>query len=231
MAIAAPGQWTRRTGAAPLVRSVDLGDPRWDVEVASTVLTEGERARAARGTPAVRRRRILVRAGLRRVLAELLDVPATAVEIRSDQGRPVLPATDLQVSCSASGEVALLAVARGCVGVDVQRHREEDVRDAAEEGWLAAAESAAIAALPENERAEAVTRAWTQKEAVLKARGTGMRRPPVDVVTPGSPRGVVGSLHLMPVPVRPGYVASLAVGPEPVTLPLDPLPLLPGGAR
>jgi 4'-phosphopantetheinyl transferase len=174
---------------------------------------------------------VLVRAALRRLLAELLDVAPADVVLRSDGGRPVPDGTGLQVSCSASADLALLTVADRAVGIDVQVHRDDEARDAVAEGWLAPAELAVIAALPARERPLAVTRAWTQKEAVLKARGTGVRRLPVDVVTPGAARGFVGALHLAPVPVPPGYVASIATGaPAVLNLP-DPAPLTPGGAR
>ncbi|RBY75298.1 4-phosphopantetheinyl transferase [Geodermatophilus sp. TF02-6] len=222
---------SRGAAAAPvLLRSLDLSDRRWDLAAEAACLSDAERARADQGVPAVRRRRILVRAGLRRVLGGVLGTAPADVPLRTDGGRPFLPGDRLRFSCSASGDVALLAVTRGCpVGVDVQHHRDEDVRAAAGEGWLADEELARIAGLSAGERPAVVTRARTQKEAVLKARGTGVRRPPVDVVTPVTERGWIGALHLSPVPVPSGYVASLAAG-VPVDPDLvDPVALSPGG--
>ena len=232
------GQTSERLVAHPApppmitVRVLDLTDPTWDLAVAAADLTEGERARADRGVPPVRRRRLLVRSGLRRVLGHLLDVAPRDVPLQTVGGRPTLPGSGLGLSCSASGGVALVAVAAGAtVGVDVERHRDDAAADAVAEDWLAPAEHARLAVLPEPDRHRAVTRCWAQKEAVLKAEGTGLRRPPADVVTPVTDTGRVGPWWLAPVAVPEGYVASLAgdvpLGPDP----LDVVRLPPGGPR
>ncbi len=211
---------------------LDLADPGWDLAAAAADLTGGEQARADRGVPAVRRRRLLVRSALRRVLGRLLDVAPRDVPLHTVGGRPTLPGSGLELSCSASDGVALVAVAAGAtVGVDVQRHRDEEAAEAAAEGWLAPAEHARLAALPGPDRLRAVTRCWTHKEAVLKALGTGLRRSPVGVVTPVAGSGRVGPWWLTPVTVPEGYVASLAcdapLGPDP----LDVVRLTPGDHR
>ncbi|RBY77689.1 4-phosphopantetheinyl transferase [Geodermatophilus sp. TF02-6] len=193
------------------LRVLDLTDPGWDVAAAAADLSPAERARADRGTPAVRRRRVLVRSALRSLLGGLLDLPARAVPLQTDRGRPFLVGCGLSFSCSAGGDVALVAVSADvCVGVDVERCSGEDAAVAAGEGWLAPVEQARIAALPPSARPGAVTRCWTQKEAVLKARGTGILRPPSDVVTPVADAGWIGPWWVAAVPVPPGHLASLA---------------------
>ena len=221
------------SAAAPVVlRVVDLADPRWDVAAEAGCLDDDERARAGRGTDAVRRRRVLVRACLRRVLGDLLGTGPADVPLRSDDGRPFLSGDPLRFSCTASADLALVAVARrGLVGVDVQRHRPEEARDAAAEDWLSDVELARLRALGDEDRPTAVTRAWTQKEAVAKARGTGILRSPVDLVTPVADRGRVGGLFLAPVPVPSGYVASLATSVPPDPDAINPVALTPGGTR
>jgi 4'-phosphopantetheinyl transferase len=103
-------------------------------------------------------------------------------------------------------------VARGtAVGVDVQRHRDAEAREAAAEGWLAPVEQARLARLAPQDRWPATTRCWTQKEAVLKGLGVGLRRSPATVVTPVAPSGRSGEWSLAPVGVPAGLVASLAV--------------------
>ncbi|WP_091365004.1 4'-phosphopantetheinyl transferase family protein [Geodermatophilus telluris] len=196
---------------------LDLTDGRWDVPRAAALLSSAERARAERGTPAVRRRRVLVRAVLREVLGELLATAPGEVPLDRRDGRPVLAGaaagSGLDVSCSTGDGLALVAVAHGTrVGVDVEPQREQDWRDAAAEGWLAPAEVAAVAALPPAERAGALTRRWTQKEAVLKAEGVGLRRDPATVPTPGGDAGRAGAWELVAVPVPDGHLASLATG-------------------
>jgi 4'-phosphopantetheinyl transferase len=214
------------------LRCLDLTDPRWDETAAAADLTAAELSRAARGVPEVRRRRVLVRSALRRILGELLDVPSRAVPLRLDAaGRPHLPGHDLHVSCSASDGVALVVVARGPVGVDVQRHRDGEAAAGLDEDWLAPQELHRIHALPERWRLVAVTRCWTQKEAVLKARGTGIRHLPVDVVTPVSASGRIGRWWVAPVTVPAGYVATLASDVPLGTLVPDAAGVVPGGVR
>jgi len=215
------------------LRVIELTHPGWDLATATADLTDGERARADRGVASVRRRRLLVRSGLRRVLGGLLDVAPRDVPLVTVDGRPTLPGSGLGLSCSASGGVALVAVAAGAtIGVDVQRHRDEEAADAADEGWLAPAEQARLALLPPGpDRLRAVTRCWTQKEAVLKARGTGLRHPLDEVVTPVSATGKVGAWWLTSVTAPEGYVASIACDAPLGPRPLDASPLIPGGPR
>ena len=192
---------------------IDLADDRRQEFAAETHLSESERRRACRGTGAVRRRRILLRAGLRQALGGLLDLPPAEVPLVEDDGRPLVGGDrQLHVSCSASGRVGLVAIVAGSeVGVDVQEHHEQDARAASVEGWLAPAEELALGRLPAAGRPLAVTRAWTQKEAVLKGLGLGLRRHPATVVTPMAAAGRVGDWVLRPVRVRPGHVATVAV--------------------
>ena len=192
---------------------IDLADDRRQESVALTHLHDSERQRASRGTGAVRRRRILLRAGLRQALGELLGLPPAEVPLVEDDGRPKVSSDrDLRVSCSASGRVGLVAIVAGsAVGVDVQEHHEEDARTAAEEGWLAPVEERGLRRLPSADRALAVTRCWTQKEAVLKGLGLGLHQRPATVVTPLAQAGRIGDWVARPVPVLPGYVATVVI--------------------
>ena len=175
-------------------------------------LSADERRYAASGTPEVRRRRIALRAGLRRVLGEILDLPPALVPLRPTAGgRPQidLAAGGLDVSCSAAGPLGLLAVARGLrIGIDVEPVRAWD--DATlDEGWLSPTEAAQLATLPTSVRGTAAARCWTRKESMLKAVGIGLAMPPgtVDV---GFVRERVADWSLVPVAVPDGYVATLA---------------------
>jgi 4'-phosphopantetheinyl transferase len=202
---------------------IDLGDDSRQEAVAVTHLHARERRRASAGTGAVRRRRILLRAALRQVLGNLLDLPPTAVPLIEDAGRPLVdgyPA--LSLSCSASGRVGLVAISAGReLGVDVQEHRDDEARAAAGEGWLAPAEELALRRLPATARLHATTRCWTQKEAVLKGLGVGLHRRPVTVLTPVAENGRIGDWAVRSVPVPTGHVASIAV-----RTPLDEIALV-----
>lgn len=185
-----------------------------DLESAATLLTPDERARADRGNSAVRRRRIAMRAALRTVLGQELEcAPGDVPLVATAYGRPCLdlPAPIWDVNCTGSDDLGLIVVARGSrVGIDVEAVRPWTEETAAE-GWLSEGEVAALRALPLSERALVATRCWTQKEAVLKAVGSGLSFPPVDVPTsPGCAGGRSGDWVLSPVHVPPGFVATLA---------------------
>jgi 4'-phosphopantetheinyl transferase len=200
------------------VRLVDLGAGGDVLTLAESFLTADELARARRGTPPVHRRRVLLRAALRSALGAQLAMDPGSVPLgTSPTGRPfpASPAGDavLDVSCSASGTLGIVVVGHACrVGVDVERVGtwSPEVLD---EGWLSADEREALLVLPPAARAEAASRSWTQKEAVLKARGTGLGEHPATVVTEiGRRVGVVDGWGITDVHVPDGWVASLAVG-------------------
>lgn len=207
-------------GALPAAVDVRIVDLLADGEVllrAEAVLSPAELARARRGVPAVRRRRVLLRAALRTAIADELGTDAVSVPLEtSPAGRPHLPGPDgrelLQVSCSASGGVGVVVVSRERrVGVDVQQV-EPWHPDVLAEGWLTDAEQTALTGLPPAARPQALARAWTQKEAVLKGRGTGLTGPPAEPETViGRDEGRLDGWALTDVPVPPGWVASLAI--------------------
>ncbi|MGY1820419.1 4'-phosphopantetheinyl transferase family protein [Geodermatophilus sp. SYSU D00079] len=203
---------------------------------AAAVLTAGERASADRGAPPVRRRRIALRAALRTVLAQVLGRAPEDVPLVTDpSGRPRLdlPAPLWDVNCSRSDDLGLVVLARGLrVGIDVERISPW-TGATAQEGWLSPSEVSAVQALPPAERARAAARSWTQKEAVLKAQGTGLSTPPAGVTVSRDRRGTrSGPWTLAAVAVPPAYEASLACSaPVPLDGPaLVPL-LLPDPAR
>jgi 4'-phosphopantetheinyl transferase len=194
---------------------VDLTDDAALPE-AETWLTPDELARARRGTPAVHRRRVLLRAALRVALGNELGLPPDLVPLATTPlGRPVVATPgDLDASCSASGALGIVAVGRRRIGIDVEAVAPWSAA-VLDEGWLAAEERRALLRLPEAARAVAVTRCWTQKEAVLKAVGSGLRGDLAATVTEvGRTDGEVAGWQVHDVPVPHGWVASLAVAPE-----------------
>lgn len=220
----------RGSGRA-MVWTVDLSDARWDVEEAAGTLLPAELRRADLAAPAVRRRRILLRAALRRALADVLGTAPSAVPLVVDRGRPLLhpeSRPQLGISCSASAGMGLVALTSGApVGVDVQGVSGEGLARACAEGWLTPREERAIARLPVPDQATAVARCWTQKEAVLKGETVGLHRSPATIESPVSSTGRCGRWWLLPVDVPAGSVATLAVAarrsPRVVVRPLTPV--------
>ncbi|GGM15633.1 hypothetical protein GCM10010129_69820 [Streptomyces fumigatiscleroticus] len=149
------------------------------------VLDEDERRRAAAlRRPAERALYVAAHGALRRVLGTYLGLPAASVPLTrlpcpgcgGPHGRPAVagPAgADLHFSLSHSGGLALLALARVPVGVDVERVPGPALAEDAARS-LHPAERAELARVSPGSRPGAFARCWTRKEACLKATGEGL---------------------------------------------------------
>jgi 4'-phosphopantetheinyl transferase len=150
-----------------------------------------EKARAAAFVfPADRHRYQVAHVMLRRVLAGHLGTDPSRLTFGRQRcptcggpsGKPVLvvpvwgddpPGTPgLSFSLAHSGEAVAIAVARGPVGIDVEREATGCVCSLA--SAMHAADAAIVEVLPEPERHLAVIRWWVRAEAVLKCAGTGI---------------------------------------------------------
>jgi 4'-phosphopantetheinyl transferase len=115
----------------------------------------------------------------RQRLADYVGVSvAELVVVRGEHGKPTLaaPHDGLAFSWSHSGDVALLAVARGLtqLGVDVERVRPRSRVLELAARFFDAGETDLLRALPEREQLGAFLDLWTAKESVLKAHGGGL---------------------------------------------------------
>jgi 4'-phosphopantetheinyl transferase len=125
------------------------------------------------------RRRFLCRRGVRRaILARYTGCPLDQLHLRAGpRGKPELAAGDLHFSCADSGDLAVVAVARGRrVGVDVERLRRVMDPLAVAHMHFTNAEHAELCALPPGQRDAAFLRGWTRKEAYVKAVADGLAR-------------------------------------------------------
>jgi len=179
-------------------------DLRADADVA--LLSGDERARARRyaSEPAARRWRA-ARAGLRTLLGRRLAVdPAAIAFAAGPDGKPYVSSAPLRFNLSHAGDVALVALAPAHeVGVDVERL---DRRSGAVERALSAGERAALASAGGALRHRALLQLWCRKEALAKARGSGLGWAPERVDTLAA-----GDAALVDLDVGAGYVAALAV--------------------
>ena len=164
-----------------------------------------------RGTAAADRARLVD------AVAELLAVdPAEVTVLRrcdhcggDDHGRPVVtgPAHPLVwASLSRAGDlIAVVATTVGPVGIDI-----ESLERVAAAGFddvaFSATERESLRSLPDPTPGRA--RLWTAKEAVLKARGTGLRVDPREVDVENPAHGI----HVESIDVPAGYAGSLAYG-------------------
>jgi 4'-phosphopantetheinyl transferase len=170
-------------------------------------LPDDERALADRYATAALRRRFLARRGaLRDVLSRYLGVaPPDVAIVREDSGRPRLAEGDatLRFSAADSGDLALIAVAREDVGVDVERLRRVERADEIARRWFGEGDRRRFERLAaQGDGDAAFLSAWTRLEARVKRVGGGL-------LLPG--REAIGDAD-EPLSFEPaaGYVAALA---------------------
>ena len=94
-----------------------------------------------------------------------------AVE-RDPQGRPRVRSGD--VSIAHSGALWMLAAAPQRIGLDIERLRERPNALELAHAQFPAAEADYLASLAPERRSRAFLRLWCAREALLKARGTGL---------------------------------------------------------
>jgi 4'-phosphopantetheinyl transferase len=161
-----------------------------------------------------RQRHLLGRAALRLALGAWLGRDPAALRFRyGPHGKPELAdagPTAPRFNLAHSGALVLLALhPQRPVGVDVERRRPDLDWQPIARRTLAAAELAALEALPEDRQADGFLRAWCRLEARLKASGEGLagldrlRAEPL-------PRPGAGGLWEVRVP--PDYAAAVALG-------------------
>jgi 4'-phosphopantetheinyl transferase len=169
-----------RTVAAPVLWLLADADPLPDW-VHPSPLTAAELARAdSIRHPAAKRQFVRGRAVLRSALSVVLGLPAAEVPVVLDpDGKPVLDTrggfADLHFNLSHTTGVALFAVSRVPVGVDVEAHRVGRDLPGLVGRYFTDAEREQFERLPDDLRAAAFLRGWTCKEAVLKGIGCGVR--------------------------------------------------------
>ncbi len=207
---------------------------RFDLDVQESdwaILSRDEAQTAKRIVVGEKRdRKASARAHLRRILAGYVGThPQDVRFVYGEHGKPMLAEqNELGFNLSHSESRGLAAVSRGVrIGVDVEFAREgrgfTDIADR----FFSQAESAELRALPPEARAAAFYRAWTRKEAYLKAWGTGLSfgsdRFTLDYVGdgPGSllatemPDDDVSRWHFRDVELGPDYTGAICFeGPD-----------------
>jgi 4'-phosphopantetheinyl transferase len=154
------------------------------LDALSAVLSSEERARAERPFHQRGRRYAVVARGfLRRVLAGYLGTAAEKLAlVYGEHGKPALDEVarlaDVRFNLSHSGDIAILAVARGRdLGADVERLRPvpEHARIAAR--FFSRVENAALGSQWATDPVRGFFTCWTRKEAYIKAIGHGLSHP------------------------------------------------------
>ena len=149
--------------------------------------------------------RIHARSVLLELLATRLQIPASLLEILpAPGGKPDCPqaaAAGLSFSLSYAPPYAILVLGQGRqIGIDIERVIPSEPTWNLLEHVFTETELQQWLRLPAGEqRRHAFTAAWSIKEAVLKARGTGLAEPPQTVGVAFSDCG-----HVIPVTALPG---------------------------
>jgi len=146
----------------------------WDL------LSLSERSRACRFAREEDQHQYIVSHGaLRCLLACYSNQDPAAISFStSPEGKPFLPSNrDIEFNLSHAHRLAVLAIARTRVGIDI-----EHLRSLADAEWIAERffshhERIQLQGLRADEKLVAFYRCWTRKEAFLKATGKGLSLP------------------------------------------------------
>lgn len=115
---------------------------------------------------------------MRRILGEYVEEPAASLRIAAAQdGKPFLPDHEgIRFNLSHTRGVALVAVARREVGVDVEARRSVRQADGVARRIMTRDELARYEAREgEADRLDFLSWVWARKEALVKASGRGLR--------------------------------------------------------
>lgn len=206
----------------PVVRLLRVSERAAEARApaAQASLSAEEHERAGKFVrPADRDRYLVAHVGLRRELADLLDLEPAAVRLtRADcpvcggpHGRPAVPGDPVHFSLSHAGDVVLLAFAAVPIGVDVEQH--PSVRSATQTmAALHPRECAELSEVPPAALPAAFARCWTRKEAYLKGTGAGLGEDPaITYVSSLEQPAQVPGWHLSDLSAPDGYAAASAL--------------------
>ncbi len=160
--------------------AIDLDQgAEWIEETAGRWLGRSERERAERGSPAVRRHRLVTAIAVRTALGRRLGRdPGSLRFTRDANGKPALAPGEgdgIHFSLSTSAGHGLVAISsHGPLGVDLERVAPLPELERIASSRFARGETAAIMRLPADRRLRTFYECWTRKEAYLKASGAGL---------------------------------------------------------
>jgi 4'-phosphopantetheinyl transferase len=210
--------------------STHLDLDRAQIDKFSQFLTVTEHQRAAKFiNPLHGDRWIVARGYLRQILSQYLDLSPTQIEFSySAQGKPALAKplgtridrTQLQFNLSHSHDRAVYAIgAESPVGIDIESIHPIAATDLVDR-FFSSAEQAIFHNLPIDLQQAAFFHAWVQKEAYLKACGTGLHTPldQIEVsIDPRTPAAIVtapiaGTWQIQKLEIAPDYASAIAIG-------------------
>jgi 4'-phosphopantetheinyl transferase len=202
--------------------STQLDRDRAQIDKFSQFLTTAERHRAAKFiNPRHGDRWIVARGYLRQILSQYLDLSPAQIEFSyGAQGKPALVGSQIQFNLSHSGDRAVYGIsAIYPIGIDIEYIHPIAAADLVDR-FFSPAEQTIFHNLPIDSQQAAFFHAWVQKEAYLKACGTGLHTPldRIEVsIDPRTPAAIIsapteGIWRIQKLEISPDYASALAIG-------------------
>ena len=207
----------------------DLNLPPEEIEALATILSADESDRARRFCFEKDRNRFIAARGiLRSLLATYLNLPPSQLEFAyGDRGKPSLSVANpcnISFNLSHSKGLALYAITRTSpIGIDIEYLRPMSDALQLAKRFFSHSEYEAIAQLSPPEQQRAFFKAWTAKEAYLKAKGSGLSgglekveisiasREVLKLLSIDGDDRMAGRWSLYSVEPHPDYLAALAI--------------------
>jgi 4'-phosphopantetheinyl transferase len=187
-------------------------------------LTAQERQRAAKFiNPIHGNRWTIARGYLRQILGKYINLTPDAIVFNyGQQGKPAVEAQDIQFNLSHSADRAVYAIsAKHPVGIDLEQIHPLPAADLVDR-FFSSAEQIIFHSLPVDLQQAAFFHAWTQKEAYLKACGTGLSTPLAQIevsIDPRTPAAIIsapitGIWQIEKLAISTEYASAIVIGGE-----------------
>ncbi len=204
------------------VWSTNLDREREQIAEFRQFLTPQERDRAAKFiNPIHGERWIVARGYLRQILSQYLDLtPAQIGFSYSPHGKPAIANSQIQFNLSHSRDRAVYGIsAQDPVGIDIEYIHPLAAADLVDRFFAPTEQIIFHSLLPDTQQA-AFFHAWVQKEAYLKACGTGLSTPldKIEVsIDPSTPAAILnapadGIWQIQKLAISAEYASAIAIG-------------------
>jgi 4'-phosphopantetheinyl transferase len=202
--------------------STHLDRNRDEIDEFKQFLNPSERQRAAKFiNPQHGERWIVARGYLRQILSQYLDLPPAQIEFTySEQGKPAIQNSQIQFNLSHTRDRAVYAInAQYPIGIDIEYIHPIAAADLVDR-FFSSAERTSFHNLPSDIHQAAFFHAWVQKEAYLKARGTGLHTPldKIEVsIDPRTPAAIISAptddiWQIQKLEIAPDYASAVVIG-------------------
>jgi 4'-phosphopantetheinyl transferase len=201
---------------------IDLQQPRDRIRQLTQYLTEQELHRAAKFINPIHGDRWRVARGyLRQILSQYLNLtPKEIILTYGKQGKPAIEGHPIQFNLAHTHNRAVYAIsAKYPLGIDIEQIRPINAAELVDR-FFAPTERAIFHTLPFAQQQAAFFHAWTQKEAYLKACGTGLTTPlnQIEVaIDPRTPAQIIScpmgnNWQIANLKVPPEYAGAIVIG-------------------